>query len=410
MIRITPAQVHPIGLDIGSDSVKMLQLERVGDSLSVLAAARQPLPSEARLEPQLRMAMAAEVVRQMLRTRGFRGTEVVACVPRDILQIKTLRLPQTAAIELPAVVRSAAKGALPFDPAEAHLQFMPAGEVRQGSEVQQEIILMAARHSEINSFLESLHRCGATVNSLDVEPCALYRTTDKFIRRHEDELEVNVLVQVGLERTQVVIGRGHDISFIKVIDVGGRHFHEAVSRKLGITSDEAQALRRRLAETPDAHDPGAKRDPVRQAAFDATRCVMEDLGREISLSLRYHSVTFRGQRPSRLKLIGGEAGDKHLETTLRASLSIPIDIGRPLHSIDTSRMMPIDRRGSMSEWTLVLGLALKRTQGLFGPRDGKPRDPTGPRPDLPSASTPGQRLANLNRAMKAEAQKEPVHA
>ena len=51
MIRLTRAQVQPIGLDIGHDSVKLLQLEVVGETLSVTAAARHALPDEsARLQ------------------------------------------------------------------------------------------------------------------------------------------------------------------------------------------------------------------------------------------------------------------------------------------------------------------------------------------------------------------------
>ena len=49
-------------------------------------------------------------------------------------------------------------------------------------------------------------------------------------------------MDVGQRRTQVVIGRGRDISFMKPIELGSYHFHEAVSKKLGITVDEARAI------------------------------------------------------------------------------------------------------------------------------------------------------------------------
>jgi type IV pilus assembly protein PilM len=195
-----------------------------------------------------------------------------------------------------------------------------------------------------------------------------------------------VLVDVGHARSHVVIGRGREISFIKPIEVGNRRFHEDVSRKLGITMDEARGLRRRLIES--APGPGTpdvlKKDAVRQAVFDATRSTMEELGREIALCLRYYSVTFRGQRPQKLKLLGGEAADPLLLGVLNASLGVPVEAGRPLFSIDTSRMDASDRMGFGSEWATAFGLALKLTKGQFAPRDGKPRDPSvtgsAPRP------------------------------
>jgi hypothetical protein len=54
--------------------------------------------------------------------------------------------------------------------------------------------------------------------------------------------------------------------------------------------------------------------------FDATRSTMEELGREIGLCLRYYSVTFRGQRPNKLRLLGGEAADPMLLGVLNAAL------------------------------------------------------------------------------------------
>jgi type IV pilus assembly protein PilM len=161
-----------------------------------------------------------------------------------------------------------------------------------------------------------------------------------------------------------------------------------VSRKLGVTPEEAQALRRRLSDPVDVPDAPGRRDPVRQAAFDATRSVMEELGREISLCLRYYSVTFRGRRPGKLRLMGGESGDPQLQTALSSAMTIPVDVARPLYSIDTSRMKPADRRGAMAEWAVVLGLAMKKLEARFGPRDGKPRDPASRRPDLTAAREP----------------------
>jgi type IV pilus assembly protein PilM len=387
MIRFTRAQVLPIGVDIGHDSVKMLQLEAVGHSLEVVAAARMPLPPEAAADPTRRLPCAADLVRQMLRQFPFKGRRIVAALPRDVVHTKNLRLPQMPAADLPAVIKFEARNVFPFPTDQARVHFLAAGEVRQGTELRQEVILMAARNDDVNAVVEHLHRSGAVLESLDVEPCALYRGVDRFIRRKEDENDVHVLVDVGVHRSQVVIGRGHDISFVKPIDIGGHHFHEAVARKLGITPDEARALRRRLVESGDTAASAApsksddRRDPVRQAVFDATRAPMEELGREIALCLRYYSVTFRGHRPTRLRLLGGEACDPQLQTLLNSALVIPVEVGRPLYSVDTSRMKPADRQGPMCEWALALGLALRMTNDYYGPRDGKPRDPFAPAAD-----------------------------
>jgi type IV pilus assembly protein PilM len=382
MIRLTRSQLQPIGLDIGYDSVKLLQVETYGQTLGVVAAARQTLPQEVRENPELRMPVASDMIRQMFRQGGFSGRRVVAAVPREILHVKNLRMPLIPHHELIAAVKFEAKNIFPFDTDKAHVQIITAGEVRQGLDVRQEVIVLAAKNEDVNNFLEQMHRCGAQVESLDVEACAIYRSLERFIRRREDEQEVHVIVDVGARRSHVVIGKGREISFMKPIEIGSNHLHEAISRKLEITGEEARGLRRRLIEGGDAEaadaNPAtaaaAKRDPVRQAVFDATRSTMEELAREIGLCLRYYSVTFRGQRPSKVRLLGGEAADPQLLGVLNGALSVPVEAGRPLFSVNHDQMDPADRRGTMSEWALALGLALKQTVGQFSPRDGKPRE------------------------------------
>jgi type IV pilus assembly protein PilM len=402
MIRFTRSQLQPIGLDIGCDSIKLLQVETFGQTLGVVASARQTLPLEVRANPSLRMSFASDLIRQMFRQGGFKGRREVAALPHEILHVKNLRMPLIPHHELAAAVKFEARNIFPFDTDTAHLQVLTAGEVRQGLDVRQEVIVLAARHEDVNEFLEQMHRCGAQVESLDVEACAIYRSLERFIRRREDEQEVHVLVDVGARRSHVVIGRGRDISFMKPIDIGSAHLHEAISRKLEITTEVARGLRRRLIEGRDAEPLGAtasadaaRRDPVSQAVFDATRSTMEELAREIALCLRYFSVTFRGQRPSKLRLLGGEAGDPQLLGVLNSALSVPVEAGQPLFSVGHERMDAAERRGFMSEWALAFGLALKQTSGHFGPRDGKPRET--------SRGSVVAEVVDLNKAVEATA-------
>jgi type IV pilus assembly protein PilM len=403
MIRLTTSQLQPIGLDIGFDSIKMLQLETVGpatggspQSLAVVAAGRQAFGPEVREDPHLRMPLAVEMMRRMFREHGFHGRRVVASLPREIVHVKNLRLPLIPGHELEAAVQYEAKNIFSFDTSEAQVRHLQAGEVRQGTDVRQEVIVLAVRHEDVDNYVEQLHRGGAIVESLDIESCALYRSVERFIRRREDEQEVHVIVDVGTRRSQVVIGKGRDISFLKSIDIGAQHLAEAIRQKLDISEEEVASIRQKLSEVSveAGEAASAGRDPVRQAVFDATRSIMEDLGREIGLCLRYYSVTFRGQRPTRVKLAGGEGRNPHLQAVLNAALTIPVETARPLYSVDTSRMSAADRRGPMCEWTLALGLGLRLTPGPFAPRDGKPRE------DLSPAGS-NVEVVDINEAMQA---------
>jgi type IV pilus assembly protein PilM len=389
MWNLQQTNTQPIGLDLGHDSVKLLQLEVHGGSmgesasaprtLSVVAAARHAIPEEARTNPARRVALSADVIQRLLAQQPFVGRKVVSTLPRELVHIKNLRMPSIPADELEAAIAFEAKSAFGFDTDDAIVQFLPAGEVRQGNESRQEIIVMAAKNSDIEDYLQQLDKCGVEVAGLDTEITALFRSFERFIRRREDEGEVQILIDIGARRTQVIIGKGRDISFYKPVEIGGLHLLNAISRKLAISLDEARALRQRLLDSEASAEPvptPARRDPVRQAVFDATRSVAEELGQELSMCLRYFTVTFRGHRPTRARLLGGEATDPQLQAVLNQMLNVPVEAGRPLFSVDTSKMRAADRRGPMSQWALAAGLSMRFVPGYFSQRDGRARSIT----------------------------------
>jgi hypothetical protein len=59
-----------------------------------------------------------------------------------------------------------------------------------------------------------------------------------------------------------------------------------------------------------------------------------------------------------------------------------------------------ERRGTMSEWSVALGLGLKMTTAHFGSRDGTSRETQAANVDIPLA--PQAEVVDLNRAINRE--------
>jgi type IV pilus assembly protein PilM len=407
MWSLKHSNIQPIGLDLGHDTVKLLQLEVLGGmagdstsaprSLSLVAAAKQAIPEEARKNPAHRVELTADVISRLLGQQPFVGRNVVATLPREVVHVKNLRLPPIPPEELEAAVQFEAQSVFGLDVKDATIEYLTAGEVRQGNEARQELIVLAVKHADVDDYLQQLDRCGVTVQGLDCEITGLFRAFEKFVRRRDDEQDVQMLIDIGARRTQVLIGRGREINFYKPVEIGGLHLLDAISRKLTISIDEAKALRQRLLDAEELAPTGVqhspvqpRRDPVRQAVFDATRSVAEDLGQELAMCLRYFTVTFRGHRPTHARLLGGEATDPQLQAVLHSMLNIPVAAGRPLSNVDTSRMRSVDRRGPMSQWALAMGLSLKFVPGYFAQLDGKPRSvvTAAPTPAVETVATP----------------------
>lgn len=372
-----PPTPLPIGVDIGCYGVRMVQLAVQDESPIVLAAARHQWSDEQRaltptgsqtLSPT---AIASELGR--LASQGqFIGREVVVSMPRELVQFKTLRLPAMPVDDLIQAAEIEAQGLFGVDEGSAVIRAIPAGEVRQGNETRHEVIALCVRNADADALVEAWHQAGFRPVGIDFEPAAIYRSVERFVRRRDDEAEVNVLVDIGARRTTVVIGRGRELNFLKSFEIGGGMLTHAVARKLGIATADAATLRSRLADTHD-QTRAIGTDPVRQAVIDAVRPICDDAAREVALCLRYYSVNFRGQRPGRVRLVGGESADPTVVQLFANALPVPVEAGKPILNADCSQMKAADRTDAMGEWTHAFGLALKFTKGGFADRSGVSR-------------------------------------
>jgi type IV pilus assembly protein PilM len=193
----------------------------------------------------------------------------------------------------------------------------------------------------------------------------------------------------------VVFGRGGQISFVKQIPIGGKNFIEEVAGKLGISSAEAEMLRKNLRKESDASRPkaGSKRKSgsnnrkldaaTRQVITDAISSVANDLAKEISLCLRYYTVTFRGKRVQKATFAGGGAYEDILLDVLRDQLAVEVELAEPLRGFDLSSeansvRFEGDRRGRLCEWAVAVGLSLKGRKDIRNNRNKSSERVLGP--------------------------------
>jgi type IV pilus assembly protein PilM len=93
---------------------------------------------------------------------------------------------------------------------------------------------------------------------------------------------------------------------------------------------------------------------------DAIGAAAEELAKEISLCLRYYTVTFRGKLVERAVFSGGEAYERILLNVLRRHLTAKVEVAQPLKGLDITNVnFDNNRRDLLCEWAVAVGLSLK---------------------------------------------------
>ena len=342
-------RVGPIGVDIGSSAVKLLQLS--ADRRQVVESLCWELPcGEDGLPVQTEEAIF-QTLRRAREARNFRGREAVFAMGAEELFVQNLRLPQTGGNSLEKLVCTEAASRLPFDASEAEIRFVQTEPVRQGDTVRLEVIVLACRRAVIEQKLALVEKAGFIPVALEPQPLALLRCYSKQYRRESDQQRRTMYVNVGAGCSMVVIARGNDLMFMKPIAVGGRCLDAAVAQHLEMPPAEASALRRHHGDRrSDQRDP-----EITRAIQEAVRPVWERLANELAMCARYFSITFRGDPLSCVVLGGGEA-TKELADWLAHHLNLPCELADPFRSFE-NRPTP----GRAGQWDVAAGLALYET-------------------------------------------------
>ena len=124
-----------------------------GDMLNrLVAAAGEVIPEEVRGKASEREAFVSEALRKML-AAGFRGKQVVTCLPANCVALQHLRMGKMSPEDLVKALPFEAAGKLPFDPNRAMLRHTLAAEVYQNGEARQEVIVMAAPRDAVELIL-----------------------------------------------------------------------------------------------------------------------------------------------------------------------------------------------------------------------------------------------------------------
>jgi type IV pilus assembly protein PilM len=393
--KLKTRRLQPIGLDIGHSSIKMIQLAINGEHINILAADKARVETGINGDGEARRSFVISAIKQMLAKGKFRGRNVVSCLPNDKLKITSLRLAETETDGIEQALRKEAGQRFGLDPEKDTINYLSAGSVRDGDETKNELILFAASDETIRSHIAMLEDAQLRPVAIDTVPHALFRSFERSRRREKDKEQTVVFVDIGSQFTTVVFGRGGEISFTKQIPIGGEKFNREIASKLGVSIDEAEILREKL-QTESAIKAGIslgvsksgspeqdRAVPTLQAGqngtgylvepgrsildvstqevmVDAIGAAAEELAKEISLCLRYYTVTFRGKRVEQAVFSGGEAYERILLNVLRRHLTVEIEVAQPLKGLNITNVnFDDDKRGLLCEWAVAVGLGLK---------------------------------------------------
>ena len=224
-----------VGLDLGSQSVKAVEITLEGPEPVVTGFSRIEVPPD---------SDRLEAVGKAIQKGRFRSKNVATSVSGQSVVVRYIQMLQMSDSELRQAIRFESDKYLPFDPDEVVLDCQKLSrtsaaanddEARQGE--QMNVVLAACRTSEIHERLSQVTAHGLQPVAVDVDAFALANAWELCGLAEASEAEserVIALVDVGASLTQINVLVGDETCFSREIGIGGADMTQAIARRLGV--------------------------------------------------------------------------------------------------------------------------------------------------------------------------------
>ncbi len=338
-----------IGLDIGSSSIKVVELAESKRGYKLINCAMASIPPEAIVDGSLMdSVVVVDTIRELIKSFKIKVREVVTSVSGHSVIVKKISLPMITEDELAESIQWEAERYIPFDASDVNIDFQILGPNEENDELM-DVVLVAAKKDIINDYLSVLLEAGLNPVIVDIDAFALenmYQANYPMKRG-----EVVALVNIGANVMNINIMRDGISAFTRDVFKGGSTITEEIQKHLHVDYEEAEALK-----------VGSKIDESKQKAIDSMlKVASEDFASEIVQSIDYFQKT-SSQNLDKLFISGGCSKIEGLTKVIGSQIGVPLEVVDPFQSIEiTRRGLNLDYINDISPMMAVgVGLALRR--------------------------------------------------
>ncbi|MBE0596252.1 MAG: type IV pilus assembly protein PilM [Desulfuromonadales bacterium] len=313
-----------VGIDIGSSSIKLVQLRETKGGYQLLNLGINPLPPEAIVDNAIMdSTTVVEAIRSLVVSQKLKTKNVATSISGHSVIIRKIQMPIMTEEELESSIQWEAEQYIPFEISEVNLDFQILGPDPKDPS-QMNVILVAAKKDFVNDYVAIFRECGLNPLIMDVDCFAIENAFEAS--QISEGREIVALINLGASGMNVNILRDGVSVFTRDIQVGGNLFNEEIQKRLGLSSDDAEKAKLGL--------PVADVDPevVREIVADA----VDNLTQEVQRSLDFFSATSADEKVNRLYLTGGVAKAEAVKHSLEQRLGIPIEVFNPFDRISYS--------------------------------------------------------------------------
>jgi type IV pilus assembly protein PilM len=337
-----------VGLDIGSSSVKVVELGKRNGGYELLSLGLESLSQDTIVDGAIMDAPSvSSAIEKVFVDCHIENTNVAAAVSGHSVIVKRISVPALNQEDMEQAIQQEAQRHIRFDLADVNLTYYPLGEMGAGSAM--DVLLLAVKREKMESHANVVAMANKSLMVLDIDAFALQNA---FEANYELPADLTAaLLNIGASSMNINITQGGAPLFTRDVSVGGNQYTDILQKELDLSFEDAERLK--MGEKISTVKPGTEETHLHS--------VSELLLLEIQKTFDFFRQTNPHDHIGTLYLSGGTAQVKGLVELLKQDFNVPVEILNPFRKIafNSSRFDPDYIATIAPRMTVSVGLALR---------------------------------------------------
>lgn len=350
-----------VGIDIGSSSIKAIQLEPNGSGWKVVNAVIQQTPPESCRDGVVTMILdVGQTIKSLLKSSGIRCTKAVAAIYGSQVIVRQVQMPVMSEAALRKSIRYEASRYISTSTEDSVVEFEILGNVPDTD--QMNVMLVAAPKEVVDSRVQTIEAAGLEPIAIDVESFSIIRSLVDISTDDEVRSKTIAIVDMGASHTDINIVANGEFALTRSIPIAGDSFTNSIRTLTGFSFEDAERMKFEMT-AQDSIDKLSSSDGESKS-WKVVQPLLDELLREIRRSNQFYQQQFPEGADratvSNIILTGGTSRMPGMAAYVESKLNIPTCIGDAFsRRINTGRYDQdfVDDYGPV--FVVAVGLALK---------------------------------------------------
>ncbi len=337
-----------LGLDIGSSSVKAVELKKKGDSYELVNMGLEALAQDTVVDGAIMDALSvSQAIDKIFNENKIKTKDVATSVSGHSVIVKRITVTAATEEEVANAIEYEAQQHIPFDIADVFKDYQVLGPSPAGGGF--DVMLVAVKREKVLNHTNVLNQAGKNPVIMDIDAFALQNAYEAAYEPPPDQMAA--LLNVGASIMNINIIRGGVPLFTRDVSVGGNQYTDTLQKELDLSFEDAEKLKQ--GKEVSNIQPDAKTPHIRS--------VSEILLLEIQKTFDFFKQTASTENIQHIYVAGGTARIEGLVDVLKEELGIPVEILDPFRkvTVNQSKFEKSDIELLAPRMTVAMGLALR---------------------------------------------------